>query len=416
MENQEKNPKPRSRKEQFQRFRKRIISPLRTFMNDSRAVGIVLIACTVLSLFFSNMDFSQQAYTGFWEIKTHLGGNFLHLPHNYLLWVNDALMAVFFFLVGMEIKRELLIGELASIRKSMLPVCAALGGMAVPALIYFFFNGGTPYHHGWGIPMATDIAFSLGVLSLLGDKASVQLKIFLAALAIIDDLGAILVIAFFYSSNLSLMYLLVGLGAFCIGIILNRSKVKNMLPYILIGLVMWYCILNSGIHATIAGVLLAFCIPVSRISDMENKLTRFVNFVVMPLFALANTAIIFPNEMGHIFESPITLGVVLGLVIGKPVGVLLFSFLSTKLNIASLPDNTSWKQMIGVGFLAGIGFTMSIFIATLAFGEVDIQDIAKIAVLGASVISGILGYLYLFERSVLSSKKLPEMKKSALTS
>ncbi len=403
MEKTDRSRQPDSRREKFRTFSKRVISPLRTFMNDSRAVGIVLIACTVLSLFFSNMDFSREAYTGFWNIRTHLGGTALHLPHNYLLWVNDALMVLFFFLVGMEIKRELMIGELASIRKSMLPVCAALGGMVVPALIYFAFNGDTPFHHGWGIPMATDIAFSLGVLSLLGNRAPIQLKIFLAALAIIDDLGAILVIAIFYSSNLSLTYLFIGLGAMCVAIALNLLKVKRMFPYMLIGIVMWYCILNSGVHATIAGVLLAFCIPVSRISDMENKLTHFVNFVVMPLFALANTAIIFPKEMGHIFESPITLGIILGLVIGKPVGVLLFSFLSTKLNIAALPDNTKWKQMIGVGLLAGIGFTMSIFIATLAFGEVEIQDIAKISVLIASLISGIIGYEYLFR----SSKKRP---------
>lgn len=367
-------------------------------MDDSRAVGIVLIGCTVVSLFLSNMDFSQQAYLAFWNTETHTGA-VIHLPHNYLYWVNDALMAVFFFLVGMEIKRELIIGELASLRKSMLPVCAALGGMVVPALIYFFFNGQTPYHHGWGIPMATDIAFSLGILSLLGKKAPIQLKIFLAALAIIDDLGAILVIAIFYTTGLSLTYLLIGLGATAIAVLLNRLKVKNMVPYVLVGLVIWYCILNSGVHATIAGVLLAFCIPVSRIADMERKLTDFVNFIVMPLFALANTAIIFPDQMGHIIESPITLGIVFGLVIGKPVGIVLFSFLSTKLKVAALPDQTTWKQMTGVGMIAGIGFTMSIFISTLAFNEIEIQDIAKISVLAASTVAGVLGYFYLSQRA-----------------
>lgn len=367
-------------------------------MNDSRAVGIILIACTIISLFLSNMDFSQQVYIDFWNTETH-SGSIIHLPHNYLYWINDALMAVFFFLVGMEIKRELIIGELASLRKSMLPVCAALGGMVVPALIYFGFNGNTPYHHGWGIPMATDIAFSLGVLSLLGKKAPIQLKVFLAALAIIDDLGAILVIAIFYTSNLNLVFLFVGLGATGIAILLNRLKVKNIVFYLLLGLIIWYCILNSGVHATIAGVLLSFCIPISLIADLERKLTHFVNFLIMPLFALANTAIIFPNQMGHIIESPITIGIVLGLVIGKPVGILLFSFLSTKLKIAALPDQTTWKQMAGVGMLAGIGFTMSIFISTLAFNEIAIQDIAKISVLAASTIAGIIGYLYLAQRA-----------------
>src|SRR5690625_522668 len=213
---------------------KKILSPLRTFMNDSRSVGIVLIACTVVSLFLSNMDFSQQAYLGFWNTETVTKGA-VHLPGNFLLWVNDALMAVFFFLVGMEIKRELMIGELASLQKSMLPIIAALGGMAVPAFIYFIFNGNTPFHHGWGIPMATDIAFSLGILALLGKKAPIQLKVFLAALAIIDDLGAILVIAIFYASGLHLTYLLIGLGGVAIAVLLNVFKVKSTAAYVVIG-------------------------------------------------------------------------------------------------------------------------------------------------------------------------------------
>ncbi len=371
-----------------------ITKPLKAFMNDSRAVGIVLIACTAISLFLSNMDFSQESYTGFWAITTHTEG-FLHLPENFLLWVNDALMAVFFLTVGIEIKRELMVGELASIQKSMLPIIAALGGMVVPAFIYFIFNNGTPFHHGWGIPMATDIAFSLGILSLLGKKAPVQLKVFLAALAIIDDLGAILVIAIFYSSGLSFVYLLSGLGGVVILVILNKLKVKQMFPYLLIGILIWYCILNSGVHATIAGVLLAFCIPVDLGKRLEGKLTHFVDFIIMPLFALANTAIIFPSQFGHIVSSPITIGVFLGLLLGKPIGIVLFSFLSTKLKIAALPDNTSWKQMTGVGMIAGIGFTMSIFISVLAFSNIEAQDIAKIAVLAASTVSGILGYTFL---------------------
>ena len=363
-------------------------------MNDSRAVGIVLIGCTIVSLFLSNMDFSRQAYMDFWNTETHSGG-WIHLPHNYLYWINDALMAVFFFLVGMEIKRELLVGELASLRKSMLPVIAALGGMVVPALIYFSFNGNTPYHHGWGIPMATDIAFSLGILSLLGSKAPIQLKVFLAALAIIDDLGAILVIAFFYTSGLSMTYLLLGLAFTGVAIVLNRLKVKQIVPYLILGVAIWYCILNSGVHATISGVLLAFCIPVDKIAGLEHKLTHFVNFIIMPLFALANTAILFPAEMDYVFTSPIAIGIFLGLVLGKPIGIVLFSFLATRLKIAALPDRTSWSQMVGVGAIAGIGFTMSIFISALAFDSIEVQDVAKISVLIASTVAGCIGYAYL---------------------
>ncbi|HEX5554397.1 MAG TPA: Na+/H+ antiporter NhaA [Chitinophagaceae bacterium] len=388
--------------QRIHRIGRRMFSPLRSFLKDSRAIGIVLIACTILSLFLSNTAFFQQGYTGFWLQHFTFPVAGLQLPHDWLHWVNDGLMVVFFFLVGMEIKRELIIGELATLRKSMLPVLAALGGMLLPAFIFFLFNGGTPFHHGWGIPMATDIAFSLGIISLLGNRVPLQLRIFLTALAIIDDLGAIVVIAIFYATDLHLAYLLTALGFMAIPLLLNVLKVERLLFYFLPGIVAWYCLLNSGIHPTIAGVLLALCIPLSKIPTLEHFLYDPVNFVIMPLFALANTAIIFPTEIGHIVHSPIAWGVLLGLVVGKPVGIFLFSFLSVKLRLAALPSNTYWKQLLGTGMIAGIGFTMSIFIATLAYPEEELQVIAKIAIIAASVIAGTIGYLYLY---ILIKKK-----------
>lgn len=373
----------------------RIFSPLKDFLNDSRAIGIVLIACTVISLVLSNVSFSTEGYTNFWEAHVSFFVPGLHLPHNLLAWINDGLMAVFFFLVGMEIKRELMIGELASIQKSMLPVLAALGGMIFPALIFFAFNGNTPFHHGWGIPMATDIAFSLGIISLLGNRIPVQLKIFLTALAIIDDLGAIVVIALFYATDMHWGYLLTGLGILAILILLNLFKIKRLACYFIPGIIIWYCFLNSGVHPTIAGVLLAFCIPLSRISSLEHALYHAVNFIIMPLFALANTAIVFPSVFGHIIHSPITFGIILGLVLGKPLGICIFSFLSVKFKIASFPSNTNWKQILGAGMIAGIGFTMSIFIATLAYKGEELQVISKIAIIAGSVISGVMGYGWL---------------------
>ncbi|TAN19464.1 MAG: Na+/H+ antiporter NhaA [Chitinophagaceae bacterium] len=374
---------------------RRIFSPLKDFLKDSRAVGIVLIACTTISLILSNTVLFQQDYTNFWVQTLSIFPASMHLPQSLLYWINDGLMTVFFFLVGMEIKRELIIGELASVQKSMLPVLAALGGMIFPAVIFFIFNGNTPFHHGWGIPMATDIAFSLGIISLLGNRVPVQLKIFLTALAIIDDLGAIIIIAVFYATNMHWGYLLFGLGLLVVPILFNLMRAKQLLFYFIPGIVIWYCFLNSGIHPTIAGVLLAFCIPLSRISSLEHTLYHVVNFIIMPLFALANTAIIFPSVFDHIIYSPVTYGIMLGLILGKPIGIILFSWLSVKLKIASLPDNTKWKQILGTGMIAGIGFTMSIFIATLAYKEEEWQVLSKIAIIAGSVIAGISGYFYL---------------------
>jgi NhaA family Na+:H+ antiporter len=371
---------------------KKLLSPIYQFLHDSRAIGIILICCTIVSLILANSPL-QQAYTGFWDTAVHI--NFVHLPHTFLHWINDGLMVPFFFLVGMEIKRELTTGELSSIRKSMMPVMAALGGMICPALIFLIFNGGTPYAHGWGIPMATDIAFSLGVLSLLGKRVPLTLKIFLTALAIIDDLGAILTIAVFYTASLQISYLLAGAGIMLLLIILNLCKVQKIIFYIIPGIILWYCIYNSGIHATIAGVLLACCIPLSRLPGLITKLHDPVNFIIMPVFALSNTAIVFPPDMLHAFNNSISYGILAGLMIGKPLGIFGFSWIATRLKLAALPDKTKWSQLLGVGIIAGIGFTMSIFISTLAYPEISLQVTAKIAVIAASLISGIVGYYYL---------------------
>lgn len=372
-----------------------IITPIRSFIRDSRATGIILISCTVLSIAFSNFHFTSAAYISFWQRDLKLSLPYLHLPSDPLHLVNDVLMTFFFMLVAMEIKRELVNGELASVRKSLLPILAALGGMIVPAFIFSCFNGQTPFHHGWGIPMATDIAFSLGILSLLGSKVPVQLKIFLTALAIIDDLGAVVTIALFYSTQLHWIYLTIGLMALAMIIVLNRFLPRSLFLYILPGVVLWYCIFNSGIHATIAGVLFALCMPLDKIDKLEKTLFFPVNFVIMPLFALANTAIMLPGDMSHAFTTTISFGIMAGLVFGKPIGIFIFSFLATKTGVAKLPSHTTYRQLFGIGLLGGIGFTMSIFTATLAYGVVNLQIISKVSIMAGSVISAIAGFVYL---------------------
>lgn len=302
-------------------------------------------------------------------------------------------MAIFFFLAGMEIKREVTQGELSSFSTSILPVVAAIGGMVVPALIYFFINKGTLYAHGWGIPMATDIAFSLGIAALLGKRVPLGLQIFLTALAIIDDLGAIIAIAIFYTSAIHWIYL----GAAALIIIalylLMRFKIFGIWNFVL-GILLWYCFFNSGIHATIAGVIFAFLIPINEIEKLEHAIHKPVNFLIIPLFALANTAILFPADIASAINSTISWGIIAGLVIGKPLGITLAAYASVKLKFGTLPSNTNWKHIIGAGILAGIGFTMSIFIATLAFNTEYAKDIAKIAVLVGSFVSILLGIVW----------------------
>lgn len=373
----------------------KIVTPIRNFINDSRATGIILIACTLLSIVLSNLPSTGTSYTGFWHRSLSSAITSMKLPGNPLHIINDVMMSFFFLLVGMEIKRELLAGELKSVRKSILPILAALGGMIVPAIIFSVFNNGTPFHHGWGIPMATDIAFSLGVLSLLGNKVPVQLKIFLTALAIIDDLGAIITIAIFYSAQIHWIYIL--LTALMTGLILlfNKLKIEKTVFYILPGAVLWYCVFNSGIDASIAGVIFAFCVPVGRIAKIERLLHYPVNFMIMPLFALANTSIILPASMGSALTSTLSFGIMLGLILGKPLGIFIFSFLASRTGIAAMPSHTSYKQLFGVTLLGGIGFTMSIFTASLAFKQTDLQIVSKVAIMVGSFISAIAGFVYL---------------------
>ncbi|HVI47337.1 MAG TPA: Na+/H+ antiporter NhaA [Chitinophaga sp.] len=387
-------------KESIRNIRESLLSPIYRFMKDSRAVGIVLLACTVASMILANSAY-QTEYVNFWNtLFDPVGGHHyqyrsLLLPNSYLLWINDGAMVLFFFMVGMEIKRELTVGELSSFSRSILPALAAIGGMIFPALIFTAFNGGTPNAGGWGIPMATDIAFSLGILSLLGKRVPVSLKIFLMALAIIDDLGAILTIAIFYTPHLEIKYLLVGGAVFLIPLLLNMLKVKRLLFYYIPGVVLWYCLFNSGVHATIAGVLLAFCIPMEKISDIIHDLHDPVNFIIMPVFALANTAIQLPGDILHALNNTISYGVIAGLVLGKPLGIFLFCFAAVKLKLAKLPARTGWPQLLGMGLIAGIGFTMSIFISSLAYNERENQIIAIISVIAASLLAGIAGFIFL---------------------
>ena len=371
-----------------------ITNYFKKFFQIAQSSGNLLIICVILSLLIANSS---------------LGSNFQELldfklgSYSISLWINDGLMTIFFLLVGLEIKREILEGELSSFKNATLPIFAALGGMLVPAAIFYFFNQGSKYENGWGIPMATDIAFSLAIISMLGKRVPVSIKIFLTALAIVDDLGAIVVIAIFYTEKIETTYLLLcGLVLFIL-IILNFFKVKRHIFYLIPGVFLWYFMHNSGIHATIAGVLLAFTIPtnesdteISPLEKLEEKLHTPVNYFIMPLFALANTNIKFHNGMVDGLFTNFGYGIILGLALGKVIGINLFSFIAIKLKLSDLPNNSKWSQMLGAGLLAGIGFTMSIFIALLSYkGELEIQEEAKFAILVASAISGFMGYFLL---------------------
>ena len=381
-------------------IRKALISPLVNIINDGRSVGIILFCCTIFSLFFAN----SSLWPGYGSniVREIHYPSWLHLPHTPLHWINDGLMALFFFLVGMEIKRELLTGELRSIRKAMLPIGGAIGGMLLPAGIFLLINVGRVGEHGWGIPMATDIAFSLGIASLLGKRVPMSLKIFLTALAIIDDLGAIIVIAIFYGGQFSLVYFFLAVAVLALTFLLNRIKPVFGIVHIVLGILLWYFVFNSGIHATIAGVLFALMVPLNRLEKIEHALHTPVNFIILPIFALANTVIHFPSDLGAAIQTPLSWGIVLGLLLGKPLGICLACFILVKMKWGELPRSSTWMQMLGIGLLAGIGFTMSIFIAMLAFGNPQMQDTSKIGVLLGSLASVILGYLCL----LLFSKKL----------
>ena len=366
------------------------------FFESEKSSGILLIICTVVSLILAN-SFLSKTYLGLWHVN--LGG----LSVEY--WVNDALMAVFFLLIGLELVRELKNGELSQLSNALLPIFAALGGICVPALIHFSLNHGTPTQPGMGIAMATDIAFALGVLALLGSRVPASLKVFLTAVAVIDDLGAIIVIAVFYTAQLKVAYLLGAFAVFSALLILNRIfKILALWPYLLGGVVMWGLMFYSGVHATIAGVLLAFTIPSSaKVDDapspshkLENFLHRPVAFVILPIFALANTGIIIGNNWAQDLTSANDLGIILGLVIGKPIGITALCFVAVTLGICQLPSNLNWRIIFGAGVLAGIGFTMSIFITNLAFtGNAALINGSKMAILLASLTAGIIGLILL---------------------
>jgi len=384
----------------------RLSKLFREFFDSEKTAGLILVACTIISLTLTNVF--GQSYSGFWHV--HIFSKPLEF------WINDGLMTIFFLLVGLEIEREIYKGELSNARRAMLPIFAAIGGMLVPAVVYSIFNTGTEYSNGWGIPMATDIAFSLAIISMLGKKIPNSIKIFLAALAIVDDLGAILVIAIFYTEQIHWSYLLFSFGVTALLFILNFLKVTKTIFYIIPGLFLWYFLHHSGIHATIAGVVLAFSIPtnasnveISPLEKLEHQLHIPVSFLIMPIFALTNTNITFSSEMVAGVTSTLGLGIICGLVLGKLIGINLFSLIAIKLKLSSLPQNSNWLQMIGVGLLAGIGFTMSIFIALLSFkGEIPIQDEAKFAILIASFIAAIAGFTILS----ISSKENPELEEN----
>jgi len=378
------------------RIEKKLSNTFKEFMQSGKAGGIILIICTLVSLLLSNSALGP-AYLGFWH--GYVAG--LSIEH----WVNDALMAIFFLLIGLELKRELYNGELSDLRNAMLPILGAVGGIAVPALIHFLLNGGTPTQAGIGIPMATDIAFALGVLSLLGNRVPASLKVFLAALAVMDDLGAIIVIAVFYTTQLSFAWLFAALGVFAALFLMKRTlRVMALLPYLLGGALMWYCMLQSGVHATIAGVLLAFAIPYSAREDdaespshrLEHVLHKPVAFLILPVFALANTGIVIGAGWAQELLSSNSLGILLGLGIGKPVGIVLVTFAAVAAGVCRLPLDLAWRHILGAGLLGGIGFTMSIFITNLAFaGQAEVINASKMAILLASFGAGVVGFAWL---------------------
>ena len=377
--------------------------PFRWFFKLEASSGLVLLFSAIVALIISNSELSNF-YFNTLEKYLFIGINNFGLKLTVIHWINDVLMAIFFFFVTLEIKREFLQGELSNTKQAVLPIIAAVGGMLVPALLYVFINyDNSETLNGWAIPSATDIAFSLGVLSLLGSRVPLSLKVFLTALAIIDDLGAIIIIALFYSGDLSIKYLSLMLLAFIILLILNKFNVKKILPYLIVGLFLWEFTHQSGIHATIAGVLLACTIPhrkkdrdFSLLIKLEHAISPYVAFGIMPLFAFANAGVSLDGLTFGSLLNKVPLGIVLGLFVGKQLGVFLFSYISIKLKIAQMPNNSNWLNLYGVGILTGIGFTMSLFVGNLAFVEnMQYMDGVKIGVLSGSLLSTVFGYLLL---------------------
>lgn len=424
-----------------------LLKPINQFLRQETSGGILLMICTLIALAWANSPWSDS-YHHLWH--THLIvnlGNLLNLDYSIHHWINDGLMVIFFFIVGLEIKRELLVGELSSLQKASLPIAGALGGMVAPAILYTIFNSGGEGARGWGIPMATDIAFVVGIMALLGNRVPLSLKIFILALAIADDIGAVLVIAIFYTAEISTTALLVAGIVILVLIILNKLGTISLIPYTILGVVLWLAFLKSGVHATIAGVLLAFTIPASsryntnEFSDRVKKLIKnfdetgdhwknvlnnserqhdvhaietscekvltplqrfehalhpWVAFFIIPIFALANAGVTLAGlDILDSLFSPVSIGIIAGLFIGKQFGIFVFSFIAVKFKLASLPEGVNWKNLYGAAILAGIGFTMSLFIASLAFTDPVLMDLAKIGILSGSLLSGIAGFMFL---------------------
>jgi NhaA family Na+:H+ antiporter len=421
----------------------RLLHPFQEFMQKEASGGILLLIFTAIALIWANSGYADS-YKNLWQTEMTVGAGNLILTKPLLLWINDGLMAVFFFVVGLEIKREVLVGELVSLKKASLPIMAAVGGMLVPALIYLGFNRSGPGASGWGIPMATDIAFALGVLALLGKRIPLGLKVFLTALAIVDDIGAVLIIALFYTASISWLSLAFGVGIFIILMIFNRMGVRHPLFYVVLGIGLWLAFLKSGIHATVAGVLLAMTIPcgariekkefISKsrailydferkasgqgciqegqqaalqaletgvqeveapLQRIEHTLHPWVAFFIMPLFAFANAGVTLGSDFVSLLTSPISIGIAVGLILGKQLGIMAFVWVGVKSKLAALPAGVNWRQIYGTSCLAGIGFTMSLFVAGLAFGNSQALSTAKIGILAASLLSGIIGWLIL---------------------
>ena len=370
----------------------KITALFKEFYESEKAGGLILLFVTIISLALANSPI-QSSYTAFWQFD--MGG------HSITHWINDALMAIFFLLIGLELERELYKGELSDIKNASFPIIGAMGGFIIPACIFLLFNFGTATQSGAGIPMATDIAFAIGILSLLGNRVPTSLKIFLTALAVIDDLIAIIVIAIFYTKIIIWTNLLLALAVFAVLLILNRLKVRNLIPYLLGGAIMWYFMYNSGVHATITGVLLAFAIPFgngdkkSTSYVLQHFLHKPVAFIILPLFAIANTSITIGADWQNGLGEANSIGILGGLIIGKPIGIVAFAFTGALIGLCKLPKGLQWKNIIGVGFLGGIGFTMSIFITILAYDDVALINSSKIAIIVASITAGLLGFFFL---------------------
>ncbi|UUF15399.1 MULTISPECIES: Na+/H+ antiporter NhaA [Flavobacterium] len=378
----------------------KLTKTFKAFFENEKSGGLLLLFVTIISLFAANSSYATE-YISFWE--KDLGG------HSITHWINDGLMTIFFLLIGLELEREIYHGELSNIKNASLPIMAAFGGMLVPAAIFLALNFKTATQNGAGIPMATDIAFAIGILSLLGNKVPASLKVFLTALAVIDDLGAIIVIAVFYTKSIAFLNLGIALGIWILLFLLNRMKVYNLIPYLIGGVIMWYFMLNSGVHATITGVILAFVIPFGDGSEKSSsyKFQHFLHkpsaFFILPLFAIANTCIAINSDWHAGLNHPNTFGIILGLVIGKPLGIALFSSIGVSAGLCALPKSLKWAHILGAGMLGGIGFTMSIFITLLAFKDPETILYSKISIIIASVLSGVLGFAYL--KFVLSKDK-----------